>query len=260
MRRLHLIELEDQAWLPAPIRDGLTDYLSFMAELASLPFAGFASKIDESMKSFGTNAIVEMGSGGGGPAISICRELIKLGRKDIQLTLTDLHPNVPRLRYAKEHSHLAINIVESSVDATSVPEDLDGLRLMCNAFHHLPPNLAREVLHDAVRKNKPIAIMELVSRSPHGFAQLFAGIPLMFIMMLFVRPFRMSRLFFTYVIPLIPLCTLWDGIVSCLRVYSPEELRELVESLPKNSFKWDIGIIKVPMTPIRVTYLLGTPD
>jgi len=82
----------------------------------------------------------------------------------------------------------------------------------------------------------------------------------MFIMMLFVRPFRISRLFFTYVIPLIPFCTLWDGVVSCLRVYSPEEMRELVESLPKNSFNWDIGIIKVPMAPIRVTYLIGTPD
>jgi hypothetical protein len=260
VKRLHLIELEDQAWLPAPIRDGLTDYLSFMAELASLPFAGFAAKIDTVMKSFGTNSIVEMGSGGGGPAISICRELIKLGRKDVKLTLTDLHPNVPRLRYAKEHSNIPISVVEHSVDATSVPDSLDGLRLMCNAFHHLPPHLAREVLHDALRKNKPIAIMELVSRSTHGFAQLFAGIPLMFIMMLFVRPFRISRLFFTYVIPLIPFCTLWDGVVSCLRVYSPEEMRELVESLPKNSFNWDIGIIKVPMAPIRVTYLIGTPD
>ncbi len=260
MKRLHLIELEDQAWLPAPIRDGLTDYLSFMAELASLPFAGFAAKISTVMKSVGTKSIIEMGSGGGGPAISICRELMKLGHKDIELTLTDLHPNVPRLRYAKEHNKIPIKVIEHSVDATSVPDSLDGLRLMCNAFHHLPPKLAREVLHDAVRKNKPVAIMELVSRSPHGFAQLFAGIPLMFLMMLFVRPFRISRLLFTYVIPLIPLCTLWDGIVSCLRVYSPEEMRELVESLPKNSFEWDIGIIKVPMTPIRVTYLIGTPD
>ena len=29
MRRLHLLELEDQAWFPAVVRDLATDYLQF---------------------------------------------------------------------------------------------------------------------------------------------------------------------------------------------------------------------------------------
>ncbi len=41
----------------------------------------------------------------------------------------------------------------------------------------------------------------------------------------FIRPFRWSRLVFTYVIPVLPLLIVFDGIVSCLRVYSPDELR-----------------------------------
>ena len=45
-----------------------------------------------------------------------------------------------------------------------------------------------------------------------------------------IRPFRWSRLFWTYVIPAVPALVLFDGIVSCLRIYSPEELRALEET------------------------------
>ena len=39
-----------------------------------------------------------------------------------------------------------------------------------------------------------------------------------------VRPFRWSRLFWTYLVPVLPPPILFDGVVSCLRVYTPEEM------------------------------------
>ena len=36
MKRLHLLEIEDQSWCPAAIRDGITDYLQFAVEKADL--------------------------------------------------------------------------------------------------------------------------------------------------------------------------------------------------------------------------------
>ena len=41
----------------------------------------------------------------------------------------------------------------------------------------------------------------------------------------FARPFRWPYPVFTYVIPLMSLIILWDGIVSMLRIYSPERLK-----------------------------------
>ena len=41
-------------------------------------------------------------------------------------------------------------------------------------------------------------------------------------------PFRWSRLLWTYLVPVIPLVLLFDGIVSCLRSYRPDELLKLV--------------------------------
>ena len=43
----------------------------------------------------------------------------------------------------------------------------------------------------------------------------------------FVRPFRLERLFWTWVIPVVPFVLMFDGIVSCLRTYSPAELAQL---------------------------------
>jgi hypothetical protein len=73
-----------------------------------------------------------------------------------------------------------------------------------------------------------------------------------------IRPLKLSWLFFTYLVPLVPLLVLWDGVVSCLRIYSPRELRDLVDALPDNDYEWDIGTIPLG-GPAHATYLVGRP-
>ncbi len=75
----------------------------------------------------------------------------------------------------------------------------------------------------------------------------------------FIRPLRVSRLLLTYLVPVVPLCTWWDGVVSCLRAYSPKELERLVASLPSNDYVWDIGRLPVPNAPTSLVYLIGYP-
>jgi len=75
----------------------------------------------------------------------------------------------------------------------------------------------------------------------------------------FIRPFRWSRLLWTYLIPVVPLVSLFDGLVSCLRTYSVAELRELVEGLEADDYQWEIGEVKSKANPIPVTYLIGVP-
>ncbi|HXM61951.1 MAG TPA: hypothetical protein VN950_13935, partial [Terriglobales bacterium] len=74
-----------------------------------------------------------------------------------------------------------------------------------------------------------------------------------------IRPFRWSRLLWTYLIPVIPLVLLFDGVVSCLRTYRPQELREMVEKLkpPSCQYQWEIGELAGGKMP--VTYLIGYP-
>jgi hypothetical protein len=53
---------------------------------------------------------------------------------------------------------------------------------------------------------------------------------------------------------------LWDGIVSCLRVYDPDELRALVSPLERADYVFEIERF-VPRTgpPLPVTLLIGRP-
>ena len=74
---------------------------------------------------------------------------------------------------------------------------------------------------------------------------------------LFIRPFRWSRLFWTYVLPVVPIVLWWDSVVSVLRVYSVQELRELTAGL--GQYQWDIGTLRGRPLPIPITYLIGVP-
>ncbi len=72
-----------------------------------------------------------------------------------------------------------------------------------------------------------------------------------------IRPFRWSRLFWTWLIPLVPFVLFYDGIVSCLRAYSHRELETLIEPLKTRGYDWEIGEECSGFLP--VTYLLGYP-
>jgi hypothetical protein len=130
---------------------------------------------------------------------------------------------------------------------------------MFAAFHHFRPEPARAILADAVRDRRGIAVLEPMERSILSVVGvLFA--PLMCLLLTpFIRPFRWSRLLFTYPIPIIPLIILFDGIISSLRTYSPEELRALVADLDAPDYTWEIGKQSAPRTPVPITYLIGYP-
>jgi len=74
-----------------------------------------------------------------------------------------------------------------------------------------------------------------------------------------IRPFRWSRLLCTYVLPIIPLVLLFDGVVSCLRTYSPLELREMIKKLPGSEYQWKVGEYSKASGQVPITYLIGYP-
>ena len=57
-----------------------------------------------------------------------------------------------------------------------------------------------------------------------------------------VRPVRATRLLLTYLVPAIPLLFAWDGTVSALRAYLPEELLALARSVPgAGDYEWNVA-------------------
>ena len=256
MARKRLFEFEDLPWFPRLIRAYMQDHLAFMGDLSGTAYQAFSTKLKEAMASLGQTELLDLCSGGGGPMRTILRLLREQGL-DARARLSDLFPNVEAYRHLEKVTDGAIQGIESPVDATNVPVDLRGFRLMANGFHHFPPEMAEKVLADAVAKRQGIAIVEMVNRSFLSFLGVGVGTVLIFLAAPFIKPFRFSRLFFTYVAPLVPLFILWDGVMSCLRAYSPEELKALVSRLDAQTYEWEIGELR--FRPGVATYVIGKP-
>jgi len=257
MRRRHLVEIEDLALCPEAVRNGATDWLAFMAN-ATKVFSCVAPAIRRAMDAVGTTQVLDLCSGGGGPWLTLERELAKSG--SVMVELSDRYPNVAAFRELCDRSGGRLEFRTESIDATDVPPALDGIRTMFNSFHHFPPPTARAILADAVRKRRAIAVCEGVNLRAAGLIAMTLQLPAILLLTPLVKPFRWSRLLFTYVLPLIPLLVLFDGTVSMLRLYLEDELRELVASVADHdTFEWDIGTTFVSTLPIGVVHLVGVP-
>ena len=257
MKRRQAVEFEDLEWCPRAVRDGGTDWLAFMANASGL-FAGAAPKIRAAMEATGTSNVLDLCSGGGGPWLTLVTELEKSG--PVTVTLSDLHPNLEALGRVRDQTGGRVRFHDGRVDATNVPAALDGVRTMFNAFHHFPPDAARRILADAVASRRAIAIFEGGSRRALAFVGMPLQIPLLAIFTPFVRPFRWSRLALTYLVPLIPLLVMVDGIVSFLRLYLEEDLRELIAAVPgHDEYTWEIGRASVGGMAIGPMHLIGIP-
>ncbi|HKU38234.1 MAG TPA: hypothetical protein VJR89_08805, partial [Polyangiales bacterium] len=152
MRRRQLVELEDLAWFPRVLRDGGTAFLEF-AERSSGHGRKLVAPLVRALDATGEAHLVDLCSGGGGPAANVVSELAKHGR-DVRVTLTDRYPNAQAFAHAAAASGGKVTGRLEAVDATDVPRELTGFRTLWNAFHHFPPELARKILSDAVAQRQ----------------------------------------------------------------------------------------------------------
>ncbi len=256
MRRRQLIEIEDLPWCPQTVRDGGTDWLSFMAN-ATRVFDLAAPRIRAAMRAAGTTSVLDLCSGGGGPWPTLARRLAESG--PVEIALSDRYPNIEAFERRRHESGGRVRFKREPVDATSVPYELDGVRTIFNAFHHFPSAQARAILADAISKRRAIVVVEGASRRWAALLGMPLQLPALLICTPFIRPFRWSRLLFTYLIPLIPFIVLWDGTVSFFRLYLEDELRELIDGTPGHeSFDWTVDVVPAGI-PVGLLVLTGTP-
>lgn len=233
---------------PEAIRNGLTDFLEISTDVFD-SYGVVRTRIVEMLANCGVREVVDLCSGAGGPWV----HWLKKGLVTASVTLTDKFPNgraclatneIPGLVYRNE-----------PVDAAQVPSELTGFRTIFTAFHHFRPERARAIITDAVSKRQPIGIFELTSRCPKAFFCMLLSPLGVWLLTPRMRKIGWSKLILTYLIPLIPICVLIDGLTSCLRTYSVEELAAMVRD---TTYHWTVGEVKGKGAPI--TYLVGYPE
>ena len=258
--RLQLLELEDQPWFPAVIRAGMMDYLRFMITLLHT-YRPIAPLLAEGLRRTNQTHLLELGAGAGGGTEDVYQALRQEpGLAEVRITLTDLYPQPTAWADIARRTHGAIQGAPESVNALAVPASKAGFRAIFSAFHHFPPPAATALLRDAVQAGQGIAVLEGAGKHWLEIGLAWTVLPVAQLLLTpFFRPFRLSRLVFTYLLPLIPLGTIFDGTVSILRLYPPDYLLRLARLAdPTGRYAWQAGKKRHWWGP-EVTYLIGWP-
>jgi hypothetical protein len=252
VRRLHLFEFEDLPWVPKPVRDGGRDVLDLLFARIGF-YRGLVGNLRTLVAVTGDRQLVDLCSGGGGGALAMRALLTEQERNELSLVLSDRYPNAAAVARVRELGDARVSYRPESVDALAVPKDLQGLRTMYGALHHFRPEQVQRLIESAIADKAAIAFFDvatapvlrklpLVLAPIAGLLNFALLLPVPVLMVPATRPFRWSRVLFTYVLPLIPLLFAWDGTISAMRAYGPDELLELARTARGGEdYVWEVA-------------------
>ncbi len=255
MRRIQAFEIHELRGCPEVVRRLATDYLHTVGRVFRA-FEPIEPLLATALTQSGHSRIVDLCSGGTGPIVELVEALRRKRGLEPTIVLSDLFPNHAAFAAAAARSTLRIEGERESVDARDVPARLTGVRTLFDAFHHFEPEAARGILRDAAQQRAPLLIVEATERSFGAVLGMVIFVPLLVLLLTpFVRPLRLWRLLLTYVLPVAAPLIVFDGVVSCLRSYTVEELRGLTQGLETETYRFHIGSLKARAG--RLTYVLG---
>ena len=227
--------------------------------------AGLAAVLSRVLREERLDRVVDLGSGAGGVMPEVLDRIRQqAGLADVKLLLSDLYPNRDTVEAIRAQGRPELSYRAESLSALDLEGAPGGLKTMVNCFHHMRPAQARAILESAQRHRQPLLVYE-IAEPPVPFALWCLGLPLnlAFVALLalllppFVRPLCFRQLFFTYVIPLVPLFYAWDGAASVPRVYSRDDLGELLDAIRCDEYAWETG--RAEKGEGTGFYLLGRP-
>lgn len=203
--------------------------------------------------------IVDLCSGNGGP-IALVHKLID---QELRVTyiLTDKFPNLTAFEHIKNTSKGVIDFSKESLDIVQDNIHIKGIRTLFTAIHHFDPEDVIQILTHSVKDRSPITVFDGGNKHIGSILAILITHPILFLIFTpFIKPFKFNRILFTYLIPLIPLYAIWDGIVSILRLHEPQDLLRYahIADVDKD-FTWSSGKVR-NRVGFSVAYLVGIPN
>jgi hypothetical protein len=135
-----------------------------------------------------------------------------------------------------------------------------GLYLFVNSFHQLKPEMARNYLSEIAKSRNAVVVVEGNNDSLWQVVGMTVFVPLAVILSApLVKPFRVTRLIFTYLIPVLPIVTMLDGFLALFKLYNPNDLNELVSEIPEKNYTWKSAKADNGRGG-KIMYLIGWPE
>lgn len=257
--RLQLFEFNDLDWVGTDVRDTVVESLSRGLSWGRT-LTGLVQPFAEFLEAAGTDRVLDLCAGAGGPAQILTREFRHAGREPPELLLTDLFPRAGAWqRLVAEEPNVCAHF--GAVDATAIPAEVGAgrARAIINAFHHFPRAVAERVLADAIRARSPIWVSEPFERNPLMFLS-FApfGLAALLANPVLTPERTLGKAVLSWgVLPLTLGISAWDGFVSTLRVYEHPELLEMVRPFAAD-YRWEFGTYRYALGG-KGYYFWGVP-
>ncbi|MDP1825733.1 MAG: hypothetical protein Q8L48_20900 [Archangium sp.] len=235
--RFQLFEFNDSPWVPAVLRDTIVEALSRAIRWGGL-MDGLVAPLARCLDAAGTSQVLDLCAGAGGPAAILCDAMAKRGH-DVHFLMSDLFPAIAEWESLRSER---LDFVAEPVDATHISPALGAgrVRVIINALHHFPPDLAKQAILGACAGAPGVFIAESLVRNPVSFlAMAPVGIAALLATPALAKDRRLARALLTWFSPVALAVSAWDGTVSSMRIYEPAELQEMVAGL--EGWTWTSG-------------------
>jgi hypothetical protein len=202
------------------------------------------------------NNILDLCSGAGGP----WPRLISLFSKDdveISVTLSDKFPTT---KNNTKNSSTKITVSSIPIDALEIPLDSPKVITMFTGLHHFSPAEVKRIFKSVEEQKKGFCAFEVTELSFTCILAIFLMPLFLFVATPFIKPFSFKRLFFTYILPIIPFAVWYDGIISSFNSYKLCDLKKLVLTNSNASYNWEVGRKRSKWSLLYVTYIIGMPN
>lgn len=236
--RFHLFEFCDQAWLSGSLRQAYLDCLNFLHGAAK-PYSHVPQPYSQWARDAGHPQVLDLASGGGAQISN----LIENAQKDAItlpcIILSDLFPSPERWKnLINDYGIKSVGCINEPVSIEHIGHDDIKLLSICTALHHLKPDQVKALFSDVALCRDGLIALEMVQRN---WLHVISGLFLVFMCLpapFFASQFKFSKFLFTTIIPVVPIMASFDGVVSALRCYKPDELIALFPEEEREKFEF----------------------
>jgi hypothetical protein len=234
-------QLSHQPWFPRFLRKLEDEFLDFIVGLvhANRPFLPLFNEVLAHSKA---RTLVSFDAMDGGGLAHIAAEVGGLANAEFSVLLSDEHQDPDRVKRLHEIAGRPVELAICSKDEAAGRVRGRGVGVYLNTFHTLGHGEDRAALKRLVDQDLDVVIGEGNNKSFRQVVGMLLLSPLIMLLLTpLIRPFRPSRLLFTYLLPVLPLVSIWDGVAALFRLHTPEELEALAKSLGRADYVWKAG-------------------
>jgi hypothetical protein len=227
-RRVLWTELNDLSYLPKVFKEPYINCLGFVLNVGGY-YRGLASILEDLMEQTSSTQVQDLGSG----SATHIRAVLKSWPSQKQppkVVISDLNPCLPIFkRLAKQFPNVQATL--QSVNMATAKILPGSTVILCSCFHHLSDKEAHNALRNIGKQASAVLIIEPIERTALYFLKhlllLIPSVVLGMLTPLFHR-WSIQNFLFCTVFPVAPLMVQVDCLISILRSFRFEEIKDLL--------------------------------